>query len=272
MRFLALKTKSDYWVANYIIKKINQHQSKSERPFVLGLPTGGTPVLVYKYLIDAYKNKEVSFKNVITFNMDEYVGLPLDTPQSYHTFMYENFFNHIDIPKENINIPNGMAKDINEEVSMYEQKIKSFGGIDLFFGGVGSDGHIAFNEPGSSLASLTRLKTLNHQTLIDNARFFGGNIDDVPKLAITIGVKTLLDANEVVILAHGTTKALAIYHAVEMPVQHMWPVSALQLHKKAIIVCDEPACMELKFKTLKYFAQIEAAIEPTLKDDLITYC
>ncbi len=271
MRFLALKENSDHWVAEYIIDKINAHQATETRPFVLGLPTGGTPMTVYKNLIKAYKDGRVSFKNVVTFNMDEYIGLPLEHPQSYHSFMYGNFFNHIDIPKENIHIPNGMAQDVAKEVADYEKSMESFGGIDLFFGGVGSDGHIAFNEPGSSLSSLTRPKTLTKQTLLDNARFFDDDPNKVPSTAITVGIQTLMNAKEVIILAKGAGKALAVQHAIEGSVNHIWSISALQMHRHYIMVCDEAAAVELKLKTLRYFAETEGTINPKIQYDLVCF-
>ncbi len=199
----------------------------------------------------------VSFKYVITFNMDEYVGLPTDHPESYHTFMHQNFFNHVDIPRENINLLNGNAEDTTAECRRYEEKIKSYGKIHLFMGGVGNDGHIAFNEPASSLASRTRIKTLTEETRIANSRFFGGDVSLVPKFALTVGVGTLLDAEEVMILVTGRNKAQALQAAVEGNVNHMWTISCLQLHAKAIMVCDEPSTMELKVKTVKYFRELE---------------
>lgn len=272
MRFLALKKQSDDWVSRYIIKKINAHNPTKENPFILGLPTGGTPMQVYKKLIEAHKKGEVSFKHVITFNMDEYIGLPEEHPQSYHSFMHNNFFDHVDILKENIHIPNGMADDIEKEVEQYEAKIKSLGGIDLFLGGVGSDGHIAFNEPGSSLSSLTRIKTLTKQTLLDNARFFNDDPGQVPPTAITVGIQTLMDAKEVIILAKGANKALAVQHAIEGSINHIWAVSALQMHRHYIMVCDEAAAVELRFKTLRYFSQIEGLLDPSLQKDLVCFC
>ncbi|HBQ55916.1 MAG TPA: glucosamine-6-phosphate deaminase, partial [Porphyromonadaceae bacterium] len=144
------------WAANYIAAKINKANPTSEKPFVLGLPTGSSPLLTYKALIKLYESGVVSFENVITFNMDEYIGLPKDHPQSYYTFMWQNFFNHIDIKKENVHILNGMAEDPEAECKAYEDAMKDAGGVDLFLGGIGPDGHIAFNEPGSSLSSRTR--------------------------------------------------------------------------------------------------------------------
>ncbi|EGQ7813038.1 glucosamine-6-phosphate deaminase [Vibrio parahaemolyticus] len=246
------------WAAAHIAKRINDFRPTAERPFVLGLPTGGTPLATYKALIELYQAGEVSFKHVVTFNMDEYIGIPADHPESYRSFMYNNFFNHIDIQEENINLLNGNTDNHEAECKRYEDKIKSYGKINLFMGGVGNDGHIAFNEPASSLSSRTRIKTLTEDTRIANSRFFDGDINQVPKYALTIGVGTLLDAEEVMILVTGHNKALALEAAVEGCVNHLWTVSALQLHPKAVIVCDEPSQQELKVKTVKYFSELEA--------------
>ncbi|ATW46115.1 glucosamine-6-phosphate deaminase [Glaesserella parasuis] len=248
------------WAARYIADKINAFQPTAEKPFVLGLPTGGTPLQTYKELIKLYQAGEVSFKHVVTFNMDEYVGLPPEHKESYHYFMFHNFFNHIDIPVENVNILNGMAEDVDAECERYEAKIRSYGKIHLFMGGVGVDGHIAFNEPASSLSSRTRIKTLTEDTLIANSRFFDNDVNKVPKFALTVGVGTLMDAEEVLILVTGYNKALALQACVEGAVNHLWTISALQLHRRAVVVCDEPATQELKVKTVKYFKQLEKNI------------
>ncbi len=245
------------WAANYIVAKINNANPTPEKPFKLGLPTGSSPLATYKALIKLYETGRVSFENVITFNMDEYIGLASDHPQSYYTFMWSNFFKHIDIKKENVHIPNGIAEDPLAECEAYEKAIVDAGGIDLFMGGVGPDGHIAFNEPGSSLSSRTRVKTLTTDTVIANSRFFDNDVDKVPKTAITVGVGTILDAKEVLILVNGHHKARALYHAVEGSINQMWTISALQLHQRGIIVCDYDACSELKVGTYKYFLDIE---------------
>lgn len=246
------------WAANYIAKEINEFNPTSKNNFVLGLPTGSSPIGMYKELINLNKNGYVSFKNVTTFNMDEYVGLPEDHPQSYHSFMYTKFFDHIDINKKNINILNGNAKDLEEECELYENKIKNVGGINLFIGGIGPDGHIAFNEPASSLGSLTRVKTLTMDTIIANSRFFDNDIKKVPKTALTVGVKTVLDAEEVLLIISGHSKARALSKVIEEGVNHMWTVSALQLHPKGIIICDDASTYELKVGTVKYFKDIES--------------
>jgi glucosamine-6-phosphate deaminase len=246
-----------HWTAEYIAKRINDSNPSSDKPFVLGLPTGSTPLGVYKELIKLNKAGKVSFANVVTFNMDEYIGLPETHPQSYYSFMWENFFNHIDIEKKNVNILNGMASSPEKECADYEAKIASYGGIELFMGGIGADGHVAFNEPGSSLNSRTRIKTLTMDTKIANSRFFEGDMNKVPSTALTVGVGTIMDAREVVILANGYGKALAIKECIENGVNHMWTLSCLQLHPKAIIVCDDAATDELRVGTVRYFKDIE---------------
>ena len=246
------------WAANYVAKRIVEAAPSAARPFVLGLPTGSSPLGMYRKLVELNKAGKVSFKNVVTFNMDEYVGLPENHPQSYHSFMWGNFFSHIDIGRDNVNILNGNAKDLDAECARYEQKIAALGGIDLFVGGVGADGHIAFNEPGSSLSSRTRVKTLTKDTKIMNSRFFGGDPDSVPATALTVGVGTITDAREVLILVSGLNKARALHHAIEEGVNHLWTVSCLQLHPKGILVCDEESTMELKVGTVRYFKDIES--------------
>ncbi|MBF1441023.1 MAG: glucosamine-6-phosphate deaminase [Prevotella nanceiensis] len=245
------------WAAEYVIKRINEFNPTPEHRFVLGLPTGSSPIGMYKELVKACKEGRVSFKNVVTFNMDEYCGLPESHPESYHSFMANNLFNHIDCPKENIHILNGNAENLDEECARYEELIRQAGGVDLFLGGIGPDGHIAFNEPCSSLSSRTRIKTLTSDTIIANSRFFDNDVNKVPKNALTVGVGTVLDAREVLILVNGHNKARALQAAVEGPVTQMWTISALQLHKHGIIVCDEAATDELKVGTYKYFKDIE---------------
>ena len=245
------------WAAQYITSKINNFKPEPKRPFVLGLPTGSTPIGTYKYLVELYKQGKISFKNVITFNMDEYIGLPETHPQSYHYFMQNHLFNHIDILPQNINILNGNALDLEKECSNYEVKIKSYGCINLFLGGIGPDGHIAFNEPGSSLSSRTRIKTLTFDTIKANSRFFKNDTNKVPKTALTVGVGTIMDSEEVMILISGYEKARALKQCVEDGVNHFWTVSMLQLHRHGIIVCDEDSTLELRVGTVKYFKEIE---------------
>lgn len=255
--------KEDYdaaskWAADHIASRINGN--RGEKPFVLGLPTGSTPISVYDELIKQHKAGKLSFKKVVTFNMDEYVGLPPEHPQSYHYFMEEHLFRFIDIERKNVHILDGMASGLASECKRYEEAIEAAGGIDLFLGGLGSDGHIAFNEPGSSLTSATRIKTLTSETVLANSRFFNGDVSKVPKQALTVGVGTICSAREVVILAAGETKARAVMQAVEGAVSQMWPVTVLQAHKEAIIVCDEAAAADLRYGTVKYFMDIEGAL------------
>ena len=245
------------WAARYIAGRIKAHETAGGKPFVLGLPTGGSPLGIYRELIAAHKAGGISFANVRTFNMDEYVGLAADHPQSYHRFMMENLFNHIDIDRKHIHILDGMAKDPETECRRYEEAIAAEGGIELFLGGMGSDGHIAFNEPGSSLHSRTRIKTLTEETRIANARFFGGDQTKVPATALTVGVGTVMDAREVLIIVNGSHKARALRAVVEEGLNHMWTLSCLQTHPKAIIVCDEDATEELRVRTVRYFKDIE---------------
>lgn len=245
------------WAAQHIVERINAFAPTEQKPFVLGLPTGSTPIGTYQELIRLRQEGKVSFKNVVTFNMDEYVRIPEDHPESYHSFMWNNFFSHIDIQKENVNILNGNAEDLETECQRYEDKIKSYGGIELFMGGIGPDGHIAFNEPCSSLTSRTRVKTLTTDTVIANSRFFDNDINKVPKTALTVGVGTVMDSREVMILANGHNKARALAAAIEGAVSQMCTVSVLQLHPKGVIVCDDAACDELTYGTVKYFKDIE---------------
>ena len=245
------------WAADYVVRRINEAQPTASNPFVLGLPTGSSPLGMYQALVEAHRAGRVSFEHVVTFNMDEYVGIPKDHPQSYHTFMWTNFFSHIDIKAENVHILNGNASDLEAECAAYEAAIQAVGGIDLFLGGIGPDGHIAFNEPGSSLSSRTRIKTLTTDTIIANSRFFEGDVNKVPKTALTVGVGTVMSAREVLVLVNGHGKARALQQAVEGSVNQMWTITALQLHPKGIIVCDEASCIDLKVGTYRYFKDIE---------------
>ena len=250
-------TELSRWAAEYVAARINAANPTPEKPFKLGCPTGGSPLGLYKNLIEMYKAGKVSFENVVTFNMDEYVGLPEEHPESYHSFMWNNFFSHINIKKENVHILNGNAEDLEAECAAYEAAIEAAGGIDLFMGGIGPDGHLAFNEPFSSLTSRTRIKSLTTDTIIANSRFFDNDVNKVPKTAVTVGVGTVMDAKEVLILANGHNKAQALYHAVEGAITQMWTISVLQLHPHGIIVCDDAATAELKVGTVNYFKDIE---------------
>lgn len=183
--------------------------------------------------------------------MDEYVGLPRDDPNSYHSFMWKNFFSHVNIHPSNVHILDGNAPSPEAECVAYEDAIKAAGGIDLFLAGIGDDGHIAFNEPGSSFASRTRVKTLAYDTILANSRFFGDDLNRVPRMALTVGVQTILEAREVVVIILGARKSLALQKCIEQGVNHMWSLSSLQLHPHPMIVVDEDATLELQVKTVK---------------------
>ncbi|HJQ12256.1 MAG TPA: glucosamine-6-phosphate deaminase [Gemmatimonadaceae bacterium] len=214
---------------------------------VLGMATGSTPLGLYQELVRLFNQGKIDFSRVITFNLDEYVGLPFNHPQSYAYFMQENFFQHVNVQPQNINVPSGTTSNYPAFCEWYERRIAECGGIDLQILGIGSDGHIAFNEPTSSLSSRTRLKTLSMQTIGDNARFFERR-EDVPVYAITMGVGTILEARQLLLVASGKSKARAIAQAVEGPVSSMITASALQLHRDATVIVDEEAASELTMR------------------------
>lgn len=247
------------WAAHYIAKTINEKAAITDKPFVIGLCTGSTPLQTYAELVRMNKAGEVSFKNVISFNMDEYVGLPVEHPESYHSFMHKNFFDYTDQKPENIHILNGNAPDLEKECEDFENEIVKAGGFDLFFGGVGEDGHIAFNEPFSSFSSRTRVVTLTYDTRVVNSRFFDNDVNKVPKQALSVGVATVTGAKEVLIEGFGPKKARAIQAAIEGPMSHYVTLSALQEHQSSIIVLDEASAGELKLNSYKYFKALEEA-------------
>jgi glucosamine-6-phosphate deaminase len=226
---------------------------KRKPDLVLGLATGSTPLGAYKEVIRLHK-EGLDLARVKTFNLDEYYGLPPDHPQSYHRFMKENLFDHVNVKKENVSIPDGMAEDYRLVCEEYERRIKAAGGIDLQLLGIGRDGHIGFNEPGSSLASRTRLKTLTDQTVKDNSRFFGSE-GAVPKLAVTMGVGTIMEARRILLLASGQEKAQALKESLEGPVTSTVTASVLQLHPHATIIADEAAAAKLKWR--EYYLKVE---------------
>lgn len=212
---------------------------------VLGFATGSTPLGLYNELIRMHHDEGLDFSKVTTFNLDEYVGLPPEHDQSYHYFMWENLFKHINVDRRFVYIPMGMAKDIEAFCEWYEEKIAQAGGIDLQILGIGANGHIAFNEPGSSLGSRTRIKTLTGTTREANARFFK-TPDEVPRYALTMGVGTIMDAKELLLLASGEGKADAIAATCEGPITAMWPATIVQMHRNATVVVDQAAAAKLK--------------------------
>jgi glucosamine-6-phosphate deaminase len=223
---------------------------------VLGLATGSSPLGLYRELIRRHREEGLDFSRVTTFNLDEYVSLGPDHPQSYRQFMQTSLFDHLNIPRNQTHVPDGLTRDFLAYGARYEQLIHSAGGIDLQVLGIGSDGHIAFNEPGSSLGSRTRVKTLARETIRDNARFFGGE-DQVPRLAITMGVGTILESRQCLLVAMGASKAQAIRDTIEGPVTAQVTASALQLHRDVICIVDEPAAALLTRKD--YYLDVEAA-------------
>lgn len=247
------------WAVSYIHQKIKQFNPTKEKPFVLGLPTGSTPIGVYKGLVKLYQNNQISFENIITFNMDEYVGLEPSNIHSYNYFMHDNFFNHINIPKQNINLLNGLAEDLEEECIQYENKIKAHK-INLFLCGIGTDGHLAFNEPGSSFQSRTRVKTLCDETINSNVIYFNNDTNAIPRLVLTVGMGTIMDAEEILLMASGYNKATAVKQIIEGAVSTQYPSSILQMHQKSIILCDNKASCELCMKNFNYYKNLQQNI------------
>jgi len=225
---------------------------------VLGFATGSSPLGLYQELVRMHKEEGLDFSRVTTFNLDEYCGLPPDHPQSYRYFMNENLFNHINVPMERTHVPDGMAEDWRAHCAEYEEMIRQAGGIDLQILGIGSDGHIAFNEPGSSLGSRTRRVFLTRQTIEDNSRFFERK-EDVPTSAISMGVATILEARTCVMVVNGANKAEALAAAVEGPITSMITASALQMHPDTHVFCDEAAASRLTMR--EYYDWISHQME-----------
>ena len=246
--------KDNFDDANKLAAKVVAKTLNSKPDAVLGLPTGSTPLGLYKELIRMHRDEGLDFSQVTTFNLDEYVGLPPGHAQSYHAFMHTNLFDHINIPAQNVHIPSGSTDNYQAFCRWYEDQIVQCGGIDLQVLGIGSDGHIAFNEPSSSLGSRTRIKTLAKQTIDDNARFFE-RAADVPVYAITMGVGTILEAKKIILLAYDDSKADAIAGAIEGPVTAMNSASALQLHPDVVYFLDRPAASKLQM--LEYYEWIQ---------------
>ena len=258
MEVIILNTEEEvaHLAADLIARQVQQKADS-----VLGMATGGTPVKTYEKLIAKNQAGEISFKETTTFNLDEYIGLSPDHPRSYRYFMQENLFDHIDIQRERTHIPNGLAENPIEAGPAYEAQIADAGGIDIQILGIGSDGHIGFNEPTSSMGSRTRIKTLTEGTLEDNQRFFKpGEVQ--PSLAITMGIQTIMEARHVILLANGAGKATAIRETVEGPISARCPASILQFHPKATIIVDEAAAQELELTA--YYKRVREEQEALL--------
>ncbi|MFQ6615591.1 MAG: glucosamine-6-phosphate deaminase [Fidelibacterota bacterium] len=254
--------KDDFETMSKEAARIVVDRLRKKPNLVLGLATGSTPLGLYEELVRLHNDEGLDFSQVITFNLDEYVGLRPDHDQSYHYFMWKNLFDHINVNPANVHIPQGMFVDaaidsagtdpmIETYCKWYEEEIWRLGGLDLQILGIGSNGHIAFNEPGSSLGSRTRIKTLTEKTRQDNSRFFD-SIEEVPRYAITMGIGTIMDAREVILLASGKEKAEAVEFSVEGPITAMCPASMLQMHRKAIVIIDKEAATELTGKFAYY--------------------
>lgn len=231
--------------ASVVAARLISHLLRDKPNAVLGLATGNTPILLYNELVRKFREGHVDFSRVTTFNLDEYVGLPPDHPASYHSFMHKHFFNHVNVPRNRIHLPDGMAQDIPTFCQQYEDAIRAAGGIDLQILGIGTEGHIGFNEPTSSLASRTRIKTLTPRTRRDNAYLFGSE-DRVPKHVLTMGLGAIMEARQCVLLAFGKSKAHAIARTIEGPVTSMMPASILQMHPVAKAFLDESAASQLQ--------------------------
>tara|TARA_B100000401_G_scaffold365774_1_gene263890 strand:- start:265 stop:1785 length:1521 start_codon:yes stop_codon:yes gene_type:complete len=256
MRVIIQKNYNDvvHWAGNYVIQKINLFKPTPDNLFVLGLPTGSTPIGLYNYLVSEYKKGHISFRNVVTFNMDEYIGLSGKNKDSYAHYMHKHFFSKIDILPENINLLNGKSDNPAKECEEYEKKIREMG-VNLFIAGLGADGHIAFNEPLSSLKSMTRVKTLHSETIEINKQYFEES--SIPIHVMTVGVDTVLHSKEIVMLVSGSAKSNALHNCIECGINHLYSGSALQQHKNAMVICDDQSTLDLSMKTVNYIKNIQ---------------
>ena len=234
----------DYQALSLTGAKLILNQIKENENCILGLATGSTPVGIYRTLVEQYEAQEISFSNVTSFNLDEYIGLDINQTQSYASFMHEHLFKHIDIAHDAVHIPSGKAENMEEECRRYEEAIKAAGGIDIQILGIGRNGHIGFNEPNIQFASMTHIVNLDEKTIADNARFFE-KPEDVPRTAISMGIKTIMSAKKIVLLASGKEKAQALYGMIHGKITPELPASVLQLHNDVTIVCDRDAAILL---------------------------
>lgn len=253
--------KQDYdelskWAAQYVAHRIKMHKPSPKRPFVLGLPSGSTPLGLFKYLAQYYKDRTLSFENVIFFGMTEYVGIGAGDPHGFQYFLWDNFLKYVNVKTEHVYFLNGLTTDFAKECSSYEKNIKKYGYVNLFIGGIGVEGHIAFNEPYSSLTSRTRAKMLAPSTIKANSRFFDNDESKVPPIALTIGIGTMMEAEEIMILASGEGKKQAIQQAIEGNLTHACPASCLQMHPHSVIACDDAAASQLSPRAINYFKEL----------------
>lgn len=245
MRLIVTKISVGVWAAAYIKNTLQRFAPSLQKPFVLGLPTGSTVLDMYALLRTFGKERLINFQNIITFNMDEYVGLPVDHPQSYHSYMHRNLFDHVNLLPEHIFMPDGQAPNLDQECTRYENAMMQAGGVDLFIGGVGRNGHIAFNEPGTPFHSRTHVADLTPSTREANSRFFQNDISRVPRQALTVGIGTILAAKELLFIASGVKKAAALANLITQQPTISWPLTALKLHPKASLLVDLDTCVLL---------------------------
>ena len=237
------------WAANHIVERINAFNPTEKKPFVLGLPTGSTPIGTYHELVRLHKEGKISFKNVVTFNMDEYVGLPEEHPESYHSFMWNNFFSHIDIRKENVNILNGNAEDLEAECARYEAKIQSYGGIHLFMGGIGVDGHLAFNDPPADFDTDEAYLIIELDEKCRRQQLGEGwfkSFDDVPTHAVSMAIKQIMMSKAIIAAVPDARKAEAVAGALEGPLSNLCPSSIMQMHPECWLYLDRDSAKLLK--------------------------
>jgi len=258
MRLIITEEHVGEWAAYYVAKTILDFAPTKDKLFILGLSGGSTVIPMYKYLVDFYNDGVISFENVHFFNTGEYIGLDPTDDKTFYNFIHKYFFNYINCPNKNIHLLNPSVKDIKLEARNYEKTIKKYGGVHLWICGIGNDGHLAFNEPGSSLSSYTRDKELAFETRVANAKFFDGDINLVPKAALTVGIQTILNGKEVLVLAQGSSKARALQLSIEEGINHLYPASALQFHDKTTIVADELAVSDIRVRTYRYHKEVEA--------------
>lgn len=245
MRLLVSRQNIGVWASTYIKQKVQAASSAAKKSFVLGLPTGGTVVDMYRCLCEFYTQGQLDFSHIVTFNMDEYVGLSPQDKNSYHFYMHEHLLDHVNLPAKQAHLLDGLSDNLPATCQAYEQAIQEVGGIDLFLGGVGRNGHMAFNEPGSSFTSRTRTVKLELNTRLANARFFDNDFSRVPTHALSVGIGTVLEAKELLFLASGTQKAQAVARLAHGDVTTSWPITALKTHPRATLLVDEDAASML---------------------------
>ena len=236
----------EYEALSRAAAEVVAEQIRSVPDAVVGFATGSTPLGLYRHLVRLHQNEGLDFSRITCFNLDEYLGLPFQHEQSYHYFMWQNLFNHVNVHPQSVYIPSGTCKDPRQFCAWYEQQIAKAGGIDLQILGLGENGHLAFNEPGASLGSRTRVTVLTQDTIHANARFFD-HPDDVPREAITMGIGTIMEARKLLLLARGKKKAKAVSAMVEGALSSMMPASALQMHPEAVVILDEAAAAALTY-------------------------